>query len=109
MLVMSFGLTNAPTFFMDLMNMVFKEYLNMLVVMFVDGILVYSQNEEEHADNLRIVLQVLKYHQLFAKFSKYEFWLRSVVFLGHIIFGEGTMVDFKKSRWLKISLDLCLL
>ncbi len=73
--VMSFGLTNAPATFMDLMNRVFKQYLDLFVIVFIYDILVYSQNEEDHATHLRVVLQTLKYHQLFAKFSKCEFWL----------------------------------
>ena len=90
---MSFGLTNAPIAFMDLMNRVFKQYLDIFVIVFIDDILVYSRTERDHADHLRIVLQTLRDHQLFDKFSKCEFWLRSVVFLGHIVFGDGIRVD----------------
>ena len=72
-LVMSFGLTNAPTAFMDLMNGVFKPFLDRFVIVFIDDILVYSRSEEEHAEHLRIVLQTLREHQLYAKFSKCEF------------------------------------
>lgn len=72
-LVMSFGLTNALTAFMDLMNMVFRSFLDRFVMMFIDDILVYSQSEEEHMRHLRIVLQTLREHQLYAKFSKCEF------------------------------------
>ena len=72
---MSFGLTNAPAAFMDLMNRVFKHYLDFFVIVFTDDILIYSRNEEEHASHLRIVLKALKDHQLFAKFSKCELWL----------------------------------
>ncbi|KAF3676518.1 putative zinc finger CCCH domain-containing protein 19-like isoform X2 [Capsicum annuum] len=78
-LVISFGLTNAPAAFMDLMNRVFRQYLDMFVIVFIDDILVYSQNGNDHADHLRIVLQTLRDHQLFAKFSKYEFWLSHFV------------------------------
>ncbi|GMI67673.1 hypothetical protein HRI_000436600 [Hibiscus trionum] len=95
-LVMPFGLTNAPAAFMDLMNRVFKPYLDKFVVVFIDDILVYSRNKEEHADHLRIVLQTLRNHQLFAKFTKCEFWLSEVSFLGHIISAEGIKVDSKK-------------
>ncbi|XP_060212237.1 uncharacterized protein LOC132639863 [Lycium barbarum] len=95
-LVMSFGLTNAPAAFMDLMNRVFKPYLDLFVIVFIDDILVYSRNEAEHAEHLRIVLQTLKDCELFAKFSKCEFWLKSVAFLGHVISGEGVKVDSQK-------------
>ncbi|KAK9044741.1 hypothetical protein V6N11_058633 [Hibiscus sabdariffa] len=74
-LVMPFGLTNAPATFMDLMNRVFKPYLDKFVVVFIDDILIYSCNKDEHAEHLQIVLQTLREHQLFAKFSKCEFWL----------------------------------
>ncbi|GMJ07948.1 hypothetical protein HRI_004464000 [Hibiscus trionum] len=95
-LVMSFGLTNAPVAFMDLMNRVFKPYLEMFVVVFLDDILVYSRNKEEHADHLRIVLQTLRDHQLYAKFTMCEFWLSEVLFLRHIISADGIKVDSKK-------------
>ena len=84
-LVMSFGLTNASTTFMDLMNKVFWNYLDSFVIVFIKEILVYSKNEGEHMDHLGVVLQVLKENQLFAKCCKCEFWLRLVAFLGHII------------------------
>ena len=70
---MSFGLNNAPANFMDLMNRLFKQYLDLFIIVFIDNILIYSRNEEEHASHLRIVLQTLKSRQLFTKFSKYEF------------------------------------
>ncbi|KAI3437402.1 uncharacterized protein J3R85_005383 [Psidium guajava] len=92
-LVMPFGLTNAPTVFMDLMNRVFKSYLDKFVIVFIDDILVYSKGEEEHKEHLRKTLQTLHEHQLYAKFSKYEFWLDQVTFLGHVISGEGITVD----------------
>ena len=82
---MSFGLTNAPAAFMDFMNRVFKQYLDLFVIVFIDDILIYSMSKEEHASHLRFVLQTLKDLQLFAKFSKCEFWLQSVAFLGHIV------------------------
>ena len=93
---MSFGLTNAPAFFMNLMNSVFMDYLDKFVVVFIDDILIYSQSEEEHADHLRMVLQRLREHQLYAKLSKCEFWISEVLFLGHIINKEGLAVDPKK-------------
>ena len=81
---MFFGLTNAPAYFMYLMNKVFMEYLDKFVVVFIDDILVYSKNEEEHEEYLRLVLQKLKENQLYAKLSKCEFWLDEVSFLGHV-------------------------
>ena len=95
-LVMSFGLTNAPAAFMDLMNRVFKPFLDRFVIVFIDDILVYSRSEEEHVKHLRIVLQTLREHQLYAKFSKCEFWLDSVAFLGHVVSREGIQVNPKK-------------
>jgi hypothetical protein len=92
-LVMSFGLTNAPTYFMNLMNKVFMEYLDQFVVVFIDDILIYSQNEEAHEDHLRLVLRKLRDNQLYAKFSKCDFWLKEVAFLGHIITDGGIKVD----------------
>ena len=80
--VMPFGLTNPPVAFMDLMNQVFRPYLDKFVVVFIDDILVYSRDKEEHAQHLRIVLQTLREHQLYAKLKKCEFWLEEVVFLG---------------------------
>ena len=88
-LVMPFGLTNAPAIFIDLMNKVFHPYLDQFVIVFIDDILVYSKNVEEHAFHLRIVLQTLRDRQLYAKFSKCEFWLNEVDFLGHVVFGDG--------------------
>ena len=91
--VMSFRLTKSPTTFMDLMNKVFKQYLDLFVIVFIDDILIYSTNKEEHASHLRIFLQTLKDRQLFAKFSKCEFWLQSVAFLGHIVSSKGIRID----------------
>ncbi|XP_070025155.1 uncharacterized protein [Nicotiana sylvestris] len=88
-LVMSFSLTNAPVAFMDLKNRVFKPYLDLFVIVFIDDILIYSCSEIDHAKHFRIVLQTLQDHKLYAKFSKCEFWLKSVAFLGHVISGEG--------------------
>ena len=90
---MSFGLTNAPAYFMNMMNKVFMEFLDKFIVVFIDDILVYSKNEEEHKEHLRLVLKKLREHQLYAKFSKFEFWLKEVGFLGHVISGEGIAVD----------------
>ena len=91
--IMSFGLTNAPTYFMNLMNKVFMEFLDKFVVVFIDDIIGYSKNEEEHKEHLRLVLEKLREHQLYAKFRKCEFWLKEVGFLGHVISGEGIAVD----------------
>jgi hypothetical protein len=95
-LVMSFGLTNPPAYFMYLMNSVFMNELDKFVVVFIDDILIYSKNEAEHAKHLRIVLQHLRDHKLYAKFSKYKFWLDSVKFLGHTISKDGISVDPSK-------------
>jgi hypothetical protein len=93
---MPFGLTNAPAYFMNLMNKVFMEELDKFVVIFIDDILVYSRSTEEHGQHLRIVLGKLRDHQLYAKFSKCEFWLQKVGFLGHILTTEGVAVDPEK-------------
>lgn len=92
-LVMAFGLTNAPAAFMDLMNRVFKKYLDKFVIVFIDDILIYSNSEEEHVDHLRIALETLRKEKLYAKFSKCEFWMKKVQFLGHIVSSEGIRVD----------------
>ena len=92
-LVMSFGLTNAPAHFMYLMNSVFMPELDKFVVVFIDDILIYSKNKKEHAEHLRIVLTRLREHQLYAKFSKCDFWLKEVQFLGHVLSAEGVAVD----------------
>src|SRR6187455_566398 len=90
---MSFGLTNALAYFMNLMNKVFMEYLDQFVVVFIDDILIYSPNEETHEDHLRLVLQKLRDNQLYAKFSKCDFWLKEVAFLGHNVTDGGIKVD----------------
>ncbi|KAA3466626.1 polyprotein [Gossypium australe] len=92
-LVMPFGLTNALAIFMDLMNRIFRLYLDKFLVVFIDDILIYSQDEAEHAEHLRTILQILRDKKLFAKFSKSEFWLREIRFLGHIISGDAIWVD----------------
>ena len=94
--VMPFGLTKAPTAFRDLMHRVFQPYLDLFVVVFVDDILIYSQSEWEHEYHLRIVLQLLRDHQLYAKFSKCEFWLTKVRFLGHVVSASGVSMDPEK-------------
>jgi hypothetical protein len=93
---MSFGLTNAPAYFMYLMNSVFMTELDKFVVVFIDDILIYSKNETEHLKHLRIVLQRLRDHKLYANFSKCEFLLDSVKFLGHTSSSEGITVDPSK-------------
>jgi hypothetical protein len=94
--IMSFGLTNAPAYFMNLMNKVFMKFLDKFVVVFIDDILVYSKTEEEHAEHLRLVLGTLREHQLYAKFSKCEFWLKEVGFLGHVLSAGGVSIDPSK-------------
>jgi len=91
--VMPFGVTNAPAIFMDYMNRIFRPYLNQFVVVFIDGILIYCESREVHADHLRVVLEILREHKLYGKLSKYEFWLDEVQFLGHVISAQGISVD----------------
>jgi hypothetical protein len=95
--VMSFVLTNAPAYFMYLMNKVFMEYLDKFVVVFIDDILIFSKTEE-HEKHLRMVLEKLRSNQLYAKFSKCEFWLTKVIFLGHVISAGGISVDPSKVK-----------
>jgi hypothetical protein len=95
-LVMSFGLINVPAYFMYLINSVFMPELDKFIVIFIDDILIYSKSEEEHAQHLRVILQQLRDHQLYAKFSKCAFWLKEVSFLGHVISAEGIVVDPSK-------------
>ncbi|GJU77632.1 putative reverse transcriptase domain-containing protein [Tanacetum coccineum] len=99
--VMSFGLTNAPVVFMDLMNRVCKPYLDKFVIVFIDDILVYSKDEEEHGKHLKTILELLKKERLYAKFSKCDFWLDSVQFLGHVIDRSGVHVDPAKIEAIK--------
>ncbi|GJV42704.1 putative reverse transcriptase domain-containing protein [Tanacetum coccineum] len=91
--VMPFGLTNAPAVFMDLMNRVCKPYLDKFIIVFIEDILVYSQDEEEHGKHLKIILELLKKERLYAKFSKYDFWLDSIEFLSHVINHNGVHVE----------------
>jgi hypothetical protein len=91
--VMSFGLTNAPAYFMYLMNKVFMGYLYRFVIVFIDDILVFSKTMEQYEEHLRLVLEKLRSNQLYAKFSKCEFWLTEAAFLGHVISAEGVSVD----------------
>ena len=95
-LVMPFGLTNAPAAFMDLMNRIFKPYLDQFVIVLIDDILIYSGSGEEHAEHLRIVLQTWQEHRLYAKLNKCQFLLDSVAFLGHLVSAEGVSVDPQK-------------
>ncbi|KAA0061204.1 reverse transcriptase [Cucumis melo var. makuwa] len=92
-IVMSFGLTNAPAVFMDLMKRVFKEFVDTFVIVFIDDILIYSKMEPEHEEHLRMVLLTLRDNKLYAKFSKCEFWLKQVSFLGHLVSKAGVSVD----------------
>jgi hypothetical protein len=96
--VMSFGLTNAPAYFMYLMNKVFMEYLDKFVVVFIDDILIFSKMEEEHEKHLIMVLENLRSNQLYAKFSKCKFWLTVVAFLRHVISAGGILVDPRKIK-----------
>jgi hypothetical protein len=94
--VISFGLTNAPAYFMTMMNKVFMEYLDKFVVVFIDDILIYSKDDNEHEKLRRLIIEKLREHKLYAKFSKCEFWLNKVGFLGHIVLAEGVAVDPSK-------------
>ena len=100
-LVLSFGLTNAPAYFMYLMNSVIMPEFDEFVVVIIDDILIYSENEADHAEHMRIILSRLREHKLYAKFSKCEFWLRKVPFLGHILSEDGiserTRLKYKRS------------
>jgi hypothetical protein len=94
--VVLFGLTNAPTYFMNLMNKVFMEELGRFVVVVIDDILVYSETAEEHEEHLRIMLERLRQQKFYAKFCKCEFWMEKVAFLGHVLSAEGIVVDLSK-------------
>jgi hypothetical protein len=94
--VVPFGLSNAPTIFMCLLNGVFKDYLDKFVIVFLDDILVYSNSEEEHEKHLRMVLQALREHRLYAKLSKCSFYQKKIHYLGHIVSKDGILVDPEK-------------
>ncbi|KAI3809203.1 hypothetical protein L1987_25173 [Smallanthus sonchifolius] len=100
-MVMPFGLTNAPAIFMDLMNRVCKPYLDKFVIVFIDDILIYSKTKTDHEQHLKLVLDLLRKEQLYAKFSKCEFWLKEVQFLGHIVNEKGIHVDPAKIEAVK--------
>ncbi|GJR32093.1 putative reverse transcriptase domain-containing protein [Tanacetum coccineum] len=99
--VMPFGLTNAPAVFMDLMNRVCKPYLDKFVIVFIDDILIYSKTKEDHENHLRLMLDLLRKEKLYAKFSKCEFWLQEVHFLGHVVNHDGIHVDPSKIEAVK--------
>ena len=98
---MFFGITNAPAVFMDLMNRVCKPYLDKFVIIFIDDILIYFKSKVDHEKHLRLILGLLKEEQLYAKFSKCEFWLKEVQFLGHIVNDKGIHVDPAKIEAVK--------
>ena len=95
-LVILFGLTNALVAFIDIMNRIFQLHVDQFIVVFIDNILLYSKDQENHNTHLRVVLETLREEQLYAKLSKCEFWLNEVSFLGHIVSKEGIRVDPKK-------------
>jgi glycerol-3-phosphate O-acyltransferase len=96
--VVPFGITNAPTTFMHLMNNVFRNFLDRFVLVFIHDILIYSKNREEHEEHLKLVLQVLREHQLYAKINKCDFFHKQVHYLGHVISQEGVVVDPDKIK-----------
>nr|GFC26301.1 putative reverse transcriptase domain-containing protein [Tanacetum cinerariifolium] len=99
--VMPFALTNAPVVFMDLMNRVCKPYLDKFVIVFINDILIYSKDEKEHEEHLKAILELLKKEELYAKFSKCEFWIPKVQFLSHVIDSQGIHVDPAKIKSIK--------
>ena len=103
-MVEPFGLTNAPATFMCLMNSVFSKYLDKFFTVFLDGILIYSKNEEYHEEHLRLTLQLLREHNLYAKLRKCDLYKDTIHYLGHIILNEGIFVDPEKIEAIKIGL-----
>ncbi|GJZ72117.1 putative reverse transcriptase domain-containing protein [Tanacetum coccineum] len=99
--VMPFGLTNASTVFMDLMNRVYKPYLDKSVIVFIDDILIYLKTKQEHEEHLKLILELLKKEELYANFSKCEFWILKVQFLSHVIDSKGIHVDPAKIESIK--------
>ena len=95
---MTFGVTNALVALLDLMNRIFKSYMDELVIVFINDILFYSKDEDQHAEHLRIALHTLKDQKLYAKFKKCKFWLNSVIFYGHIINKDGILVRTQKIK-----------
>ena len=95
---MSFGLTNAPVIFMDLMNRVFSSFLDKFINVFIDDILIYSKNEADHTQHLETTLQVLREHKLYAKFEKCDFWQHQVKFLSHVVSQNGIAMDPAKIK-----------
>jgi hypothetical protein len=98
--VVPFGLTNAATTFMFLMNNVLNKFLDRFVLVFIDDILIYSKNREDHEEHLKLVLQVLREHRIYAKFSKCDFFHKQVCYLGHVISEEGVSVDPDNIRYI---------
>ena len=96
---MPFGLTNAPTVFMDLMNWVFSAYLDQFVIVFINDILIYSSTKEEHEEHLKIILQLLRDHQLYGKLKKCDFWMTEVKFIGHVVFSDGIL--WIRRKWIQ--------
>jgi len=95
-LVMPFGLTNVVAAFMDMMNCVFREFIDQCVVVFIDDILIYTRSREEHEKHLRTILKILRENKFYAKFKRYKLWLEEVKLLGHVVFKDGTLVDPSK-------------
>lgn len=95
---MPFGLTNAPAAFMSLMNNIFNDYLDKFVVFFIDDILIYLKNEQEHEEHLRTVLKILREQKLVAKFSKCDFYKDRIHYLGHVVSKYGILVDLDKIK-----------
>ena len=100
-MVMPFGLTNALAVFIDLMNRVCRPYLDKFVIMFIDNILIYSRDKKEHEKHLKLILELLQKEKLYAKFSKFELWIREVHFLGHVVNEKGIQVDPAKVEAIK--------